>query len=157
MQPPPEAKTEPKQVPEPPVLVDKDVDVSEQTGMHQTQLPGPPRPPRRNRPPQQPVETVASAPEQPAPAAPVPQLAQILTSEQQNSYNVAVDRNLERAQKTVNVLSQRKLNHDQAVYLERINGFIQQAGEARRTDLVRAANLAERAAVLADDLLRTLR
>ncbi len=93
MQPPPEAKTEPKQVPEPPVLVDKDVDVSEQTGLHQTQLPGPPRPPRRNRPPQQPVETVASAPEQPAPAAPVPQLAQILTSEQQNSYNVAVDRN----------------------------------------------------------------
>ncbi len=157
MLPPPEVKLEPKQVPEPPVLVDKDVDIREQSGIQQAELPGPPRPPRRSRPQQQTVETIASAPEQPAPAAPVPQLAQILTSDQQNSYNAAIDRNLDRAHKTVSILSQRKLNGDQAVYLERINSFIQQAGEARKTDLVRAASLAERAAVLADDLLRTLR
>lgn len=145
----------PEPLPDPPQVAASEPDLPGLQPPAEQEFPGPPARPRRVRQPQPSVEE-ASAPE-PAPAPPAPELAQILTAEQQNSYNSAIDRNLDRAQRTSRLLRNRKLNRDQAVYLERINSFIQQAGEARRTDLVRAANLAERAAVLADDLLRTIR
>ncbi|MGE5489190.1 MAG: hypothetical protein ACM3ZB_15350 [bacterium] len=145
----------PEPLPDPPQLAAIEPDLPGLQPPEEQEFPGPPPRPRRVRQPQPPVEE-ASTPE-PAPASPAPELAQILTPEQESSYNSAIDRNLERAQRTSRLLRNRKLNREQAVYLERINSFIQQAGEARRTDLVRAANLAERAAVLADDLLRTIR
>jgi hypothetical protein len=120
-----------------------------------------PPPPRRRRrvPPSETASTpaVPAVPVEPAPApSAVPQLQQMLTAEQQQAYNEEIDRKIDRVQKTVAVLATHKLNDEQATYLDRIRTFIKQAGDARKTDLFRARNLAERASVLAEDLLRSV-
>jgi hypothetical protein len=117
------------------------------------ELPPPPR--RRVRPrPRENAETPAPAPE--PPAAPLPRLEQILTPEQRQAYIADIDRNIANAQRTVALLQRRRLTRDQMTYLARIRAFIQQADEARKADLFRAKNLAERASVLADDLLKSV-
>jgi hypothetical protein len=83
-------------------------------------------------------------------------LEQILTPQQQKAYNDEIDRNVSRAQRTLAALGGRRLNGEQQTYLERIRAFLKQADEARKTDLFRAKNLAERASLLADDLLRSV-
>lgn len=99
----------------------------------------------------------APAPQQPAAnEAAVPQLEEILSPEQRQAFNEAIDRNLARAQRSVEVLQGRRLNREQRTNLARVRTFIQQATESRKVDLPRAKNLAERAGVLADDLLRTV-
>jgi hypothetical protein len=118
-------------------------------------LPPPPRR-RKARPREQPETAPPAAPTEETAAAPVPQLEQVLTPEQRQAYIDAIDRNLGRAQKTVDSLEGRRLNRDQKTYLARVRAFIDQANEARKTDLFRAKNLAERASVLADDLLRSM-
>jgi hypothetical protein len=131
-------------------------------------LPPPPRGRRHNKkePPQeaqapggQPAgETQASAPQpvSPPPAPAVPQLEQILSPEQRQAYNEAIDTNITRAQRTLELVQGRRLNPDQKMTADRVRAFLQQAAEARKTDLFRAKNLAERASVLADDLLRSM-
>ncbi len=120
-------------------------------------LPPAPRPPRRVRVKDPGEIPVAAQPEgvntQPAQ---VPQLEQILTAEQQQAYNDEIDRNISRAQRTVAMLNGRRLSGEQQTYLDRIRAFLQQAAEARKSDLFRARNLAERASVLAEDLARNL-
>lgn len=157
MQPPPEPKAEVKELPEPPefpVQVNLEEQVVPVPG---ESFPGPPRRRRaRAQQPSQPTEEAAApVPEPPAAPSTVPQLTQVLTPEQQAAYNSSLDRNLDRARRTVTALAGRRLSRNQTVYLERIKSFIQQASAARRTDLVRAANLAERASILADDLLKS--
>ncbi|MGC9969544.1 MAG: hypothetical protein ABSE56_03025 [Bryobacteraceae bacterium] len=136
---PPDIQPQPPNVQPPPVEPQK--------------IPPPPR--RRSRvptaPPAPAVETVP-APQPPPP----PQLEQILTPQQQKAYNDEIDRNVSRAQRTLAALGGRRLNDEQQTYLERIRAFLKQADEARRTDLFRAKNLAERASLLADDLLRSV-
>jgi hypothetical protein len=92
----------------------------------------------------------------PVPETPLPPLEQILTPEQRQAYLEAIDRNLGRARRTLEALRNRRLNDEQRTYLERIRAFIQQASDARQTDLFRARNLSERASVLAEDLLRSV-
>ena len=118
-------------------------------------LPPPPRR-RRTRPREQQEPAPPAAPAEETAAAPVPQLEQILTPEQRQAYIDEIDTNVGRAQKTVDSLQGRRLNRDQKTYLARVRAFIDQANEARKTDLFRAKNLAERASVLADDLLRSI-
>lgn len=89
------------------------------------------------------------------PESQVPELEQILTPEQRQAYVDDIDTNIGRAQKTVDALRGRRLSRDQKIYLARVRAFVEQAREARKTDLFRAKNLAERASVLADDLLRS--
>jgi hypothetical protein len=156
---PPVAAAAPNPLPEPPAIEPEPVEISQLPAAPEPELPDPPARPRR-RVPSHPAgeQTVASVPE-PPPAATqpqVPQLAQILTPEQQQNYNAAIERNLDRARRTVAALAKRRLSGNQAVYLERINSFILESAEARKTDLVRAASLAERAAVLSDDLARSV-
>ncbi len=134
-----------QQAPEPPVV----------------KLPPPPkRHGRRPQPPQPGQETPSpqTAENPPAtPAAPaVPELEQILSPQQRQAYNEAIDANIGRAQRTLDAVQSRRLNPDQKTTQERIRAFVQQANDARKTDLFRAKNLAERAAVLADDLVRSL-
>ncbi|MGE5570062.1 MAG: hypothetical protein ACM3S5_13590 [Rhodospirillales bacterium] len=118
-------------------------------------FPPAPRPPRRARA-KETAEAPAAQPEPPTPLAQVPQLEQILTPEQQQAYNDEIDRNISRAQRTVSALNGRRLSGEQRTYLDRILTFLQQASEARKSDLFRARNLAERASLLADDLARSL-
>jgi hypothetical protein len=92
----------------------------------------------------------------PEPPPPVPDLGQILTAQQQQEYNQAIDRSIDRAQRNLAALGGRRLNPEQTLAVERIKTFIQQALEARKADLLRAKSLAERADVLAEDLLRSI-
>ncbi len=113
----------------------------------------PPPPHRRPRP----SAPAAETPPAPAPQPPpLPQLEQILTQQQQKAYNEEIDRNIARARQTLVALAGHRLNEEQRTYLERIRAFLAQAEEARKSDLFRARNLAERASLLADDLLRSV-
>lgn len=153
------AKTEPQPLPEPPEIA-AEIDVTQLPEIPLEKLPAPPRPrPRPHAPatPGQPEVPATEAQEQQPPAAALPSLGQVLTAEQQQAYNSSIDRNLDRANRTLSQLSHRRLNHEQATYLERIRVFAMQASDARRTDLVRAASLAERAALLAEDLQKSVR
>jgi hypothetical protein len=113
---------------------------------------GPP-PRRRPRPP---APAPQPPPVEPSKAGPPPQLEQILTPQQQKAYNEEIDRNISRAQRTLAALGDRSLNSEQQTYLERIRAFLKQAENARKSDLFRARNLAERASLLAADLLRSV-
>lgn len=158
LQPPEPVARVPKQVPEPPEIPPETIDVTALPEPDIPHEPWPP-PPRRRRPPRREAEVTATEPPaEPAapPPAPVPQLAQVLSPEQQQAYSASIERNLDRAQRTVAALRGKRLSREQATYMERIRAFIEQAGEARKTDLVRAASLAERASVLAEDLLKSV-
>lgn len=119
------------------------------------ELPPPPRRRPRTRPHED-ADAPATEPEPPAAVAPLPQLEQVLTPEQRQAYTEEIERNIANAQKAVAALQGRRLNRDQATYLARVRAFIDQANEARNGDLFRARNLAERASVLAEDLLKSV-
>lgn len=119
----------------------------------------PPRPPRRSRtvrkaqppsPPREPVE------EPPKPAAPLPQLEQILTPEQRREANRVIDQCAARVQQVLAAFHNRTLTAEQTTALARIRAFLEQAQQTRGSDLLTARALAERAAVLAEDLLKTI-
>ncbi len=119
--------------------------------------PRPPRAPRRTRP----VRKSQPAPPQPAeeppkPAAPLPQLQQILTPEQEREANQVIDQCVLRVERALAALQGRRLTAEQVTSITRVKAFIEQAQQTRKTDLITARALAERASVLADDLLRSL-
>ncbi len=86
----------------------------------------------------------------------MPQLAQLLSPAEAQEYNRIIDRNIYNAQQKLGALNGRQLSGEQKTYYDRIRTFIQQATDARRTDLFRARSLSERASVLAEDLLRSV-
>lgn len=125
--------------------------------------PKPPAKPRRavRRPPVRGAAPPAApepapAPETP-PAEPVLQLAPLLSAEQQASYNAAIDAALQRAEANLARLDPRRLNGSQRANFLRARSFVEQARQARATDLRVARSLAERADLLARDLARNFR
>ena len=155
--PPPPAQQAPAKppvaLPTPPEVAPQAPDLSQQPPQGPSgQLPPPPR--RRTKPPRARETADTPVPEAPPPA--LPQLEQILTPEQRQEYSEEIERNIGVAQKTVEALQGRRLSRDQAAYLARVRAFIEQARQARATDLIRARNLAERASVLAEDLRKSM-
>jgi hypothetical protein len=151
------AKPQPVAPPVPPEIPPQAPDLSQQAPQAPSeQLPPAPR--RRTRPPhtRESADTAPAAPVPEPPPATIPQLEQILTPEQRQAYNEEIDRNIAVAQKTVEALQGRRLSPDQTAYLTRVRAFIEQANQARATDLVRARNLSARASVLAEDLLKSV-
>lgn len=157
---PPPSKPQQVSLPTPPEVPPQQPSIT-QPPVPPEKLPPAPHPRTRRQPKRtQTTETPAPTPTTPEPATtpppqPVPELVQILTPAQQQAYNEEIDRNIARAQRTVSALSGRRLNGEQQTYLDRIRTFVLQASEARKTDLFRAKNLAERAGLLADDLLKS--
>ncbi len=140
-------------VPPPPQIPPEQPNLAGQPAPEAPVVKLPPPPKRHGRRSQQPQQQSQETP----PATPaVPELEQILSPQQRQAYNEAIDANIGRAQRTLETVQSRRLNPDQKTTQERIRAFVQQANDARKTDLFRAKNLAERAAVLADDLLRSL-
>lgn len=127
----------------------------------ETPLPKPPRPQRRSRtvrkstpqPPREPVEEPAKEP--PKPVAPLPQLQQILTPEEEREANRVIDQCVSRVERALATFQGRPLTGEQVTSISRIRAFLEQAQQTRKTDLLTARALAERAAVLADDLVRS--
>ncbi|MGC8793275.1 MAG: hypothetical protein ACP5U2_07775, partial [Bryobacteraceae bacterium] len=120
-----------------------------------------PRLPRRTRPARKITPAPAPAPEaaaeSPKPAAPLPQLQQILTAEQEREATQAFERAEARVEQVLAAVRQRRLTEEQRTAMARIRAFLEQARQLRSSDLLTARALAERAAVLAEDLLKTLR
>ncbi len=127
---------------------------------------------QKNKPPEQPPTPKRTArPANPAPAAAVPQgpapivnppadsprLGDVLTAEQQHQYNAAIDQSLARAQTSLGAITNRQLTKEQEATVAQVQNFIQQALEKRKEELAAAKSLAERAEVLAHDLLASLR
>ena len=115
-----------------------------------------PPPPKPRIPVSQPVQQPKVQPA-PPPPAPSPQLRPILTASQTQELERTITDRLSRAQGILKSLESRRLSRSQTASARLIRTFIDQAEEARKTDLSRANNLAERAEVLAQDLAQQLR
>ncbi len=160
------AQTQPKQAPKPPAPPPKlesppqippTAEAQSPVILQQTApQPLPPPPPMKKRSPQ-PSPRVPPAAETPPPPAPAPQLVPMLTPAQRHELERSVTDRIYRAQNLLASISQRQLNAEQEEIVGQIRTFLKQAEEARSSDLLRANNLAERAHVLAEDLVRRLR
>lgn len=113
-------------------------------------------------PPPPPVTRAKPRPTSPPPPAPVPEvpppprLGQIFTAEQLREYRRNLDESLERVRRVLVAVVGKALNRDLTEMVGRIQTFQRQAEQARETDLVTAVNLARRADLLAQDLLKRL-
>jgi len=116
-------------------------------------IPPPPPPVTRAKP------RPAAPPPSPAPAPdvlPPPRLGQIFTADQLREYRRNLDESLERVRKVLVAVVGKNLTSDLTEIVGRIQTFQRQAEQARETDLVTAVNLARRADLLAQDLLKRL-
>ncbi len=86
-----------------------------------------------------------------------PRLGVLLTSEQQRDQNVRIDRSLAEAGQSLSVVEKRQLSAPQQAAVAQIRGFMAHAEQLRKSDLTGARSLAERAQVLARDLLNSLK
>lgn len=103
---------------------------------------------------QAPVEQQqAETPEQPNTPTPVaPSLTPILGQRETSERNKRIAAYLEKARLNVYRAERRRPEGSAQELLTQVKTFVQQAEEARKTDLVRAENLAERAEVLSRGL-----
>jgi len=104
--------------------------------------------------------TPASPAQAPAPNAvtpPVPQLAVLLTPEQHNQYEAEYSHDMASAMDGLIHVLESSLSPSQKESMARIRSFMHQAEEAHGRDLATAAQLARRAAVLAQDLVQSQR
>ena len=86
--------------------------------------------------------------------ATAPQLGQIVSASDQRQYNLLIDQSLSQTQSSLDGLTNRKLTPEQEYSVRAIREFMQQANTARKVDLVSAKALADKAQVLARDLVR---
>ena len=112
------------------------------------------RTPAPTRPAQRPASESESPPATAPP--PAPQLGQMLSAAQRRQYNEQTDRSLTEARRNLNIATRRNLSAAQLAVVRRIQGYIDQASDARRQDIRMASNLADRARLLAEDLVRNL-
>ena len=163
--PPPAAKpatTTPAQLEQPPAIPPAPTPAPPPVPSDTThyQVNKPPQPKKSKKASAAPAGTAPAAttpaPAQAAPATP-PRLGDILTPDQQREYNAAIDQSLSRAQTSLGSIGNRQLSRDQQTLVDQIRSFMQQALEARKTDLQGAKRLAERADVLAGDLAASFR
>jgi|GEM_PF-2405132 len=116
-------------------------------------------PPRR-QPPSPTVADTAPAPAvqpEPAAASDLPQLSPLISPNERRSMEAELDQRLAQTRANLNRLSGRTLNGEQVAAVKRIQAFLKQAEDTRQQDLNLARNLAQRAQVLAEDLVRSAR
>jgi hypothetical protein len=81
----------------------------------------------------------------------------MLTPAQRQELERSINERIRRTQGILASIGARSLNGELGDLARQIRTFLQQAQDARSTDLLRANNLAERAEVLAQDLAKRLR
>lgn len=101
--------------------------------------------------------TGSSSPGAAAPPPPVPQLTVLLTAEQHNQYESDYNRDMTSAMEGLVHVLEHSLTAQQKESMTRIRSFMRQAEEVHGRDLATAAQLARRAAVLAQDLVQSRR
>jgi hypothetical protein len=107
----------------------------------------------RAKPPEPPADHV-NLPQGP-PAPDPPKLGELLTSDQRRAYQQHYQNNMNAARELVAQLRTRKLSADQTDQLARVTAFLAQAETALSRDLPTASQLAERASLLAKEILRS--
>jgi hypothetical protein len=116
----------------------------------------------RGKVPPKPPPAVVTPPAAPAPTttaqAPpaVPQLTVLLTDEQRTQYETDYQSSLQRAHEGLIRVTGFSLSSAQKESVSRIRSFMAQAKELHERDVVTAAQLAKRAAVLSEDLAQSI-
>lgn len=121
-----------------------------------------PKPVPRRRP--QPAQTPAvqttppevQPPTQVTPPAPAPRLGEILTDDRRREYEADFTGSETRARAAVNRATGRRLNSTQRERVVQIREFLRQAEVWKSKDLATALQLAHRADLLGQDLLKSL-
>lgn len=94
-------------------------------------------------------------PTSPVPTA--PQLSEMLTEDRRRQYETDFAACVSRAKSAVSTASNRRLSIHDTETVQRILTFLQQADEAKVRDLATALQLARRADLLGQELLKSLR
>jgi hypothetical protein len=159
--PPPRAHRPTVAIAQPEVPAPPEIDIEAQPPLIEVpaNLPSaaaPPPAPAPRRP--APVRATAPPPPTVVPTEPppTPRLGQIFTAEQLREYNRALEESLDRVKRVLGTVAGRNLNAEQTQMVRRIQTFQKQAEQAREQDLVTAVNLARRADLLAQDLVKRL-
>ncbi len=152
---PPIAIRQPELPPAPEIDLPEDAGIVERIPAAMPPAEAPPPPPRRTLPPvRATVPPPPTIPPEPPPVA--RRLGQIFTAEQSRDYNRALDESLDRVRRVLGRVAGRNLNPELTDIVSRIQTFQKQAEQAREQDLVTAVNLARRADLLAQDLVKRL-
>ncbi len=131
--------------------------------------PPPPQPARRTKPTQAAKPKPAEPPPATTPAAPAeetkpvqpaalpePVLGEVIPGDQARRLEQTLAANLGTAQSVLAQIKGRRLTREQSESANRVRAFIRQSEQARRSDIAVAAELSRRAALLAEDLRKTL-
>jgi hypothetical protein len=158
--PSPKPRTEPIQLPaEIPTrpIPPQPGDAPSPTSTTKPALEPPQQPPPETGPyvPQGPIPPPEKTPATPPPGASRYQLGQLLTPEQRQQYQQNIDASLKRARASL-LAARPRLTASNRDTFRRVETFIRQAEQLRRSDPVQAFSFAERADLLAQDLLRSL-
>ncbi|MGC4056201.1 MAG: hypothetical protein QM757_45935 [Paludibaculum sp.] len=127
------------------------------------QQPVPTPPPVQPQPAPQPskpkptISTPKPQPPAPAPTPAPPSFGQILSPQQQTELRNSYQQNAQSARQVLNQIKGRALSRDQVEAANRIRSFLSQADEAQAKDPATAAQLAQRAQILARDLQSSLK
>ena len=145
----------PQMMAPPPQLPPAEMPVSVQTTQDPPTLPPPMEAPKpaRPRPVRRPTPTDANAVGTPPIAVP-PTLQPILGSQEMVDRNRRINLYLEKARTMILRAERANPSGSERELIAQVRTFAQQAEEARKVDLVRAENLAERAEVLSRGLAR---
>ena len=119
-------------------------------------LPPPPAPKRvAPAPIPRPVPVMPPQPPTEVPPLP-PQIGRIFTDDQLRDYKRNLDESLDRSRKALLTVGGKRMNPKQQEDVRRVQIFQKQAELAREQDLIAAVELAKRADLLAQELLRQL-
>ena len=156
----PKAPVAPPPAPIPPPAKPAETTAPPATTPEPTKKPTPrrPRPAPKTPPVQQPTPEPPAVLATPPPAAPVPapRLGEMLSPAQTRQAEADFQVSLQRAQTALSRASGRNLTPAQRDTLERIRVFISQAQGEKQRDLATALQLARRADLLGQDLLKGL-
>jgi hypothetical protein len=114
-----------------------------------TRTPRPTAPVTAANPPEAPVV------EEPSTASDLPQLSPLMSPAKRRAMEAELDQRLAKTRADLQRLMGRSLNGEQVAAVKRIQAFLKQAEDTRAQDLNLAKNLAQRAQVLAEDLVRS--
>lgn len=167
---PPPPKVEPRPIEEPPLPPPPMPAPPQQEPAVITpnviKLPPPPKPARKRparpaaakpkpeeaKPAEEPAEPAA----QPAPPSPAPVLEEVLPGDESRRLRQNLTAYQTAARNALAAIKGRRLSRDQNETASRIQAFLRQSGEAEGRDIAAAAELARRAALLAEDLRKSI-
>jgi hypothetical protein len=79
------------------------------------------------------------------------------TKEQERELNAQIDQAISGAEASLRAMGSHNLNREEEAAVAQVRSFVRQAMEARKTDPSAARSLAQRADILARDLLKNAR